>query len=655
MELKNRIVMTAAHLGYATPEGAVSDRLIDFYVKRAGGGAGLITVGGCIVDEYVCMVNMIRLDNDDLVPGLQRLTGAVKEAGAGIAAQICQVGSYIDSTMLAGRESFSASKVRSGFTGVLPRALEPDEIPAVQDSFVQAALRVKKAGFDAVEIHGGAGYLISQFLSPLTNLREDRYGGSVPNRMRFGIETVEQLRGAVGPDFPIIMRLSANELMPGGNTLKEGVLFAEELDKVGVDLFNVTVGWHESRIPQLTAFVPRSCFVYAARGIKDSVSVPVLACNRINDPLVAEEIIENGSADLVAMTRALIADPNMPEKGLNGKSDGIYHCVACNQGCFDRIFRSKPVSCLVNPGAGMEKEWRIIPVEEAKTVLVIGGGPAGMKAACVAAERGHSVTLVEKSDRLGGQLLLNSRIPGRKELVTVVHDLVKNLDVLGVKIILNMEADRDFVKKTSSDAVVLATGAVPLIPDIRGLEGPNVVQAWDLLAGRAKVGGKVVIIGGNAVGLETALTLANRGTISSEVLHFLVANRVESLDTLEGLVNRGVCEIIVVEMTGSAGKDIGGSSRWTVNAELKRLGVTVLKNTRAVAVNQTGLEIQKNNGESETLPVDSVVIAAGSRPENRLFSEIEALVPDLHLIGDAKEPRNALEALREGFLAGLKI
>jgi len=303
----------------------------------------------------------------------------------------------------------------------------------------------------------------------------------------------------------------------------------------------------------------------------------------------------------------------------------------------------------------MEKEWRIIPVEEAKTVLVIGGGPAGMKAACVAAERGHSVTLVEKSDRLGGQLLLNSRIPGRKELVTVVHDMVKNLDALGVKILLNMEADRDFVKKTASDAVVLATGAIPLIPDISGLEGLNVVQAWDVLAGRAKVGGKVVIIGGNAVGLETALALANRGTISPEALYFLVANRVESPDTLEELVNKGTCEIIVVEMTGSAGKDIGGSSRWTVNAELKRLGVTVLKNTRAVAVNQTGLEIQKNSGETETLPADSVVISAGSRPENRLFREIEGLVPELHLIGDAKEPRNALEAVREGFLAGLKI
>jgi 2,4-dienoyl-CoA reductase (NADPH2) len=653
VELKNRVVLTAMHLGY-TPEGGVTDRLTDFYTVRAKGGVGLIIVGGCRIDEYAGAGSMLRIDDDRFIPGLRALTDRVKAEGSKIAAQLYQAGRYAHSSMIGGKKPISASAVRSKLTGESPRALELDEIPALQDKFAEGALRAKDSGFDAVEILGSAGYLISQFLSPLTNKREDKYGGSFENRMRFGLEVTEKVRKAVGPDYPIIMRLAGNEFMKGGNTNEEAKTFASELEKAGVDLFNVTGGWHETRIPQLTMFVPRKGFVYLAQGIKSAVSVPVLSSNRINDPYLAEEIIGNGQADLVTIARGFLADPDFLVKAREGKSDQIYHCVACNQGCFDAIFLNRPVTCLVNPRAGKEAETEIAPATQAKKVLVIGGGPAGMKAACIAAKRGHRVTIAERANELGGQLLLNRNIPGRREMVTAATDLISNLRVLNVNILLGKEVDRRLVKDMKPDVVILATGANPLLPRIPGIESERVVTAWGVLSGKAHVGDKVVIVGGNAVGLETALYLADQGTLPPEVLHFLVANRAESWETLERLVNSGNKHVTVVEMMKKAGQDIGTSTRWTVMMELGRLGVTILTNTKALGIKPEGVEIEKRQN-CDLLPADSVVIAAGAESVNSLLDEIGDLVPEIYTIGDAREPRNALEAIKEGFLTGLKI
>ena len=653
MELKNRVVLTAMHLCY-TPEGAVTDRLTDFYRVRAIGGVGLIIVGGCRIDEYAGAESMLRIDDDRFIPGLRTLVDAVKAGGSMIAAQLYQAGRYAHSSMLGGKKPISASAIRSRLTGESPRALELDEIPAQLEKFAEAARRAKDSGFDAVEILGSAGYLISQFLSPLTNKRDDKYGGSFENRMRFGLEVTEKVRKAVGPAYPIIMRLAGNEFMVGGNTNEEAKTFASELEKVGADLFNVTGGWHETRVPQLTMFVPRKSFVYLAKGIKSAVSVPVLSSNRINDPHIAEEIIRNGQADLVTMARGLLADPDFLAKARKGWSDQIYHCVACNQGCFDAVFQNRPVTCLVNPRAGKEAETEITPAAHVKNVLVIGGGPAGMKAACTAAERGHQVTLAERENELGGQLLLNRNIPGRKEMVTAATDLMNNLRALHVNTLLGREVDQGFVGEMKPDVVILATGANPILPDIPGIETQGVVTAWDVLSGKVHVGEKVVIVGGNAVGLETALYLADQGTLSPEVLHFLVANRAESWETLEGLVNRGNKHVTVVEMMKRAGEDIGSSTRWTVMMELRRLGVTILTGATAVRIRPEEVEIEKGQ-KRDLLPAESVVIAAGAEPENSLVDELVDLVPKIYTIGDAKAPRNALEAIKEGFLTGLKI
>ena len=653
MTLKNRIVMTAMHLGY-TPQGEVTDQLVAFYAERARGGVGLIIVGGCPIDEYGGMLGMISLNHDRFIPGLQRLTSAVKEGGAEIAAQLYQAGRYTHSAMIGGRKPFSASAVRSRLTGETPRVLELDEIPGVQDKFAEAAVRARQAGFDAVEILGSAGYLICQFLSPLTNLRKDHYGGSLENRMRFGLEVTEKVRRAVGPDYPVIIRLAGNDFMEGSHTNREAAIFASELDKLGIDLFNVTGGWHETRIPQLTMHVPQGAFAYLAQGIKSAVKHPVIASNRINDPRLGEAIIRRGEADMVTMARGLLVDPELPNKAMDGRENLIYHCVACNQGCFDRIFQLRPVTCLVNPKAGMEWDIKITPTTRAKKVLVIGGGPAGMKAAVTAAERGHEVLLAEKRNVLGGQLLLNESIPGRKEMVTAARDLEDNLRALPVKLLLSTEAGVSLVKEIGPDALIVATGAVPSRPDIPGIGTDKVVMAWDVLSAKVGTGKRVVIIGGNAVGLETALYLASQGTIPPEVLHFLVTHRAESMETIETLLNKGTKEVCVVEMTKKAGQDIGSSTRWTVMAELRRLGVEILTGARAVEIREDGVTIERDE-RRHLLPADTAVVAAGSSSQNKLAAELKDLVPEIHVIGDAQSPRNALEAIREGFLVGLKV
>ena len=354
LELKNRIYMPAMHMNMAV-NFEVSDQLIDFYAERARGGVGVITVGYATVDEYSGNVTNIGAHKDEFIPGLKRLARVIQENGARAVVQINHAGRYNFSFFLDGKQAVAPSAVPSRMTRETPRELTIAEIREIINSFAQAASRVKQAGYDGVEVLSGTGYLISEFLSPFTNQREDDYGGSFENRMRFGLEVMQSIRNEVGDDYPIIVRMNGNDFMPGGNGRKDLQEYARRLVEVGVDALNINVGWHEARVPQIVTSVPRGVFGYLAKGIKELVDVPVISGHRINDPDTAREMIADGLCDMVAMGRSLIADPFLPQKAKTGQEKEIVHCIACAQGCFDNLFKLKPVECLCNPKAGREQ------------------------------------------------------------------------------------------------------------------------------------------------------------------------------------------------------------------------------------------------------------------------------------------------------------
>jgi len=652
--LKNRIVMTAMHLGY-TPEGFINDRLIAFYEERARGGTGLILVGGCTIDDRSAgAYHMIRLDEDRMIPGMAKMAEAVHRHGAKIGAQLFHAGRYAHSSMIGGRQPVSASAIASKMTGEVPLEMSIDEVRKVVSHFGEAARRSKAAHFDAVEILASAGYLISQFLSPLTNRRKDQYGGGLKERMSLLLEVVEEVRGKVGRAFPLIVRIAGNDFMPGGHTNAEAQEVAIALEEAGVDAIDVTGGWHETSVPQITMAVPRGGFVYLAGGIHSKVKIPVIACNRINDPLLADQVLLEGSADLIGMGRALIADPKLPQKAEQGRFEEIIHCIGCNQGCFDSVFLKRPITCTVNPCAGREGEVISKAAATKKKVMVIGAGPAGMEVAWKLGERGHDVHLFEREKEAGGQLRLSSIPPGRKEFLQIVRNLMSHLEKVGVTFHFGIEVDTDRVEQFAPDAVVVATGAEPFTPDIPGIDGEQVISAWDLLRGKGEVNGKVTVLGGGAVGCETALFLASQGTIDQETLYHLAVHRAESDQALGSLLSRGSRSVTLIEQEGKIGQDIGISTRWTILQEIKRLGVRVMLNARAKRVERAGVVVEQS-GKEILVEGDSVVIALGSKSVNRIWDSIKGKAKEVYLIGDALEPRKAIEAIHEGFSIGLRI
>jgi len=652
MELKNRICMPAIHHSY-TPEGFVNERLIKYYETRARGGAGLITVGGCTIDSLGQGPMMIGLHDDKYIPGLEKLARAIKDNGAAAAAQLYHAGRYTHSMMI-GKQPIAPSAVPSRLTKETPKEMTREDIETVQEEYARAARRARDAGFDAVEILASAGYLVCQFLSPVTNQRTDQYGGSWENRKRFGLEVIERVRKAVGDDYTINVRISGHDYVPDSNTNREAALFARDLEQAGVDCLNVTGGWHESRVPQITGELPRGGFAYLARGIKEAVNIPVMASNRINDPLVAEEILTEGLADLVNMGRPLIADPDLPNKAAAGKFNLIRRCIACNQGCFDMVFSLQDVECTVNPLAGREYDTEIKPAEERRKVLIIGGGPAGMETARLAALRGHTVSLWEKNSRLGGHLHYAAMPPGKSDFITFLDYYENILPGYGVEVVLNREATADEIIAEKADVVVVATGAGPAAAPFSIAEKAPLVSALQILDGSVVPGKRVVVIGGGSVGCETAVKAAEKGTISAENLKFLMENDAETPERLKELLNRGTREVTLVELEKGIGRDIGVSTRWVTIKCIRRLGIRVMDQYAVKEVNEAGVLVEKE-GEETLLPADTVALAIGAAPYNPLAEKLEGRVPELHSIGDARKPRKITEAVKEGFDLGCKL
>lgn len=650
MELKNRIVMPAMHLSY-TLDGQVNDRLIDFYVERAQGGAGLIIVGGCAIDQAGAGPWMIRLDHPRYKEGLRRLTEAIHAHGAKVAAQLYQAGRYAHS-VLTGQQSVAPSPVASRLTGEVPKELTKEEIEQVIASFAQAALLAKEAGFDAVEILGSAGYLLSQFLSPLTNRREDEYGGSWENRLRFPLAVVKAVKEAVGPDYPVIVRVAGNDFMPGSNTGAEARAFCRELEKAGVAAINVTGGWHETHVPQLTMNVPPGAFVYLAANIKEAVSVPVIACNRLQDPAVAEQVLATEQADLIGVARGFLADPAWAEKVKEGRWDDICPCIGCNQGCLDQVFSGRSVTCLTNPRAGRERETKLVPAAKRKKVLVVGGGPAGMTAGRVLALRGHQVTIWEQGDRLGGQLHLAAAPPGRKDFLRFLTYLEKQLRDLDVTVRLKQEATKEKILNGDFEEVIVATGAREGKLPLTGTGDVEVVGAWDILRGKAIAGRQAVVVGGGPTGVETALYLALERAVSPANWHFLAWYQGEKPEVLARLLYYNPRDITLVEMDKKIGRGLGSSTRWSMLADLKRLGIKTLVKHKVLEVGSQGVLVEAE-GETRWLPARTVVVATGAVANDHLYRDLKTAQINCHVIGDAAGPRSVLEAVREAFdLAG---
>ncbi len=653
LQVKNRILMPAMHMNMCR-KFVVTDQLINFYRERANGGVGMICVGYATVDDLAGLPGNIGAHRDEFIPGLTRLATAIKQGGAASCVQLNHAGRYSYSFFLRGKQPVAPSPIPSRLTRETPRELKLDEIPEIIEHFAAAARRIKAAGFDAVEILAGTGYLISEFLSPLTNQRHDRYGGSLENRMRFGLEVVQAVKEATGHDFPVLARINGNDFMPGGIGREELKMFAVKLAETGVNALGINVGWHEAKVPQIVTKVPRGVFAYLALDIRSAVSVPVIASHRINDPDVARYLLSEGFCDMVAMGRSLITDPQLPAKAQKHQERQIIHCIGCAQACFDNVFQLKAVECMCNPRVGREVETAPVQTRHPRKVLVVGGGPGGMSAAIAAAEQGHRVVLHEQGPTLGGQLHLAGAPPGRGEFLGLATDLHQQLIDLKVEIVLNSQVDAQILAKSGPDALILATGGEPITPQIRGVDLPQVVQAWDVLSGKVSTGLRVAIIGGGAVGVEVALFLAEEGTLSGEELKFLLVHRAESAENLYRLATVGSKHVALIEMIDKLGSNFGKSTRWSMLQDVERSNVEVHTKAEVLEITPSAVVIRQA-GKIQEIVADTVVLAVGTRAWNPLQQVAEEQRIPCQVVGDALRPAMVYDAIHQGFAAGRSI
>lgn len=630
MEIKNRFVVSGMVTCYANPDHMANEKFIAYHEAKAKGGYGLIITEDYLISpEAGGFLNLFGLWNDELVESHRKLTERVHAAGGKIVCQIYHAGREAKLEHSKTGEIYAPSAIKDPTQPTTPRELTVEEIKNYVVKFAETAAAAKKAGFDGVEIHGGHGYLLNQFMSPFSNRRSDEYGGSLTNRMRFPLEVVKAVREAVGPDYPLLFRMSSQEYVEDGLTIEESKAIAIMLEKASIDCINCSQGIYTTRwLITPPSYVTNGWAVDNAAEIKKVVNIPVTTVGRITDPIMADSILASGKADLVVMARASLADPDMPNKAKEGRYEDIHYCIGCIQGCSGENGKGNPIRCLVNPRTGMENVYNITPVEKPKKILVAGGGVAGCEAAVVAAQRGHKVTLYEASDRLGGQWNLASIPPSRGAYSTVVNWHRTQMRKLGVEVKLNTSLTKELAMQEQPDAIIVATGSKPFKPPIKGAELPHVVFAHDVLRGKVELGKDVVVIGGGLVGSETAE-------------HFSI-HKPESKYT-------------IIEMMDDIVRDGIANSNRFLKITLKENDVDVFTSATVTEITEDEVKYKFADGVERSVKADTVIMAVGVKADPTLYEELLTLGCEVVKAGDAHDIKNGYRNLRQGYEVGYSI
>ena len=650
--LKNRVLMGSMHVGLEEVEGGY-DRMAAFYAERAAGGVGLIVTGGISPNDHgVTFHGGSKLDTLEEAEKHKVITQAVHNAGGKIALQILHTGRYSYQA-----ENVAPSAIQAPINPVKPHALTSAEVNQTIADFVNCAKLSQVAGYDGVEIMGSEGYLINEFIAARTNHRDDEWGGSYENRIRFPIEIVKRTRAEVGENFIIIYRLSMLDLVEGGSTLEEVIQLAKEIEKAGATIINTGIGWHEARIPTIATKVPRAAFTWVTKKLKGSVQIPLVTSNRINTPEMAEHVLAQGDADMVSMARPMLADAEFVLKAEQGRSDEINTCIGCNQACLDQIFSMQIATCLVNPRACYETELIFKESAAKKNIAVIGAGPAGLSFATYAADRGHQVTVFDAASQIGGQFNIAKTIPGKEEFYETLRYFKRKIELQpNIKLVLNHTATYEELTAENYDDIVVATGVTPRELTIEGIDHPKVLSYIEVLRERKPVGKKVAIIGAGGIGFDTAEYLSHEGESGSlNPQKFYDEWGIDTSYAHVGGLKQPVLEqsdreiYLLQRKANAVGASLGKTTGWIHRTGLKHRDVKMIAGASYDKIDDQGLHITVND-QPTVLEVDHVIICAGQESYTAMYDQLKADGKNVHLIGGAKEAGelDAKRAIRQG-------